>query len=84
MGKLAKIKSPANQSNFTIGRLAIDVQTLILTGKRLYGIDKDRVAFLIQHDFETAFNFEFVLTAKFLNLYLYQFEEKYNITLINE
>ena len=84
MGKLQLKKTPVNQSNFTIGKLATDVQNLIMSGKYFYGLNKDRVAFLIQHDFEGAINSELVLTALFLKLYLYQFEEKYNLTLTNE
>lgn len=84
MGKLAIKKTPVNQSNFTIGKLATDVQTLIMQGRYFYGIHKDRVAFLIQHDFEGAINSELILTAKFVGLYLFEFEEKYNLTLTCE
>jgi hypothetical protein len=83
MGGL-KLKSVAvNQQDFTICKLTADVQHAIINGRYLYGIDKNRVAHLIQSDFKNVLNYELILIAKFLNMYLFEFEEKYNITFKN-
>ncbi len=61
-------------------KLSIDVEQMFV-GKRLYGIDKERLAFLIQSQFEAVNNYELVLIARAMDLYNYQFEVKYGITL---
>lgn len=61
-------------------KLSNDVQQQFAS-KRLYGIDKERLSFLIQSQFVSVNNYELVLIARAMHLYNFQFEEKYGITL---
>jgi hypothetical protein len=61
-------------------RLTQDVMQLF-KDKRLYGIDKERLQFLIECQFATVNNYELVLIAAAMNLYNYEFEIKYSLTL---
>jgi hypothetical protein len=47
--------------------------------KLLYGINKERLQFLIESQFTTVHNYELVLIARALELYNFEFEIKYSL-----
>lgn len=66
------------QMDLTASPLTIDVQKHIVSKGQIKGISKERMSELIERDFIIAQQYELIMIAKHLGLYLFQFEEKYN------
>ena len=64
--------------------LTADVRGMIAERRHLKGFDKERLQFLIECNFKAANHYEIVMLCNLMGMYIFEFEEKYQLTINNE